>query len=99
MAPNVVSNIAELHMAQPGEPTASAPVGRTASQLETLDGDLMLGAEAIARFLGLQKRRVYRIFESKELPLFKLRGQIAGRRSTLHKAIARLENVTNNEAA
>jgi hypothetical protein len=56
-----------------------------------LGDDLMIGARPIARFLGVAERRVYRIAEDKELPLFKFRGQIAGRKSKIREAILRLE--------
>jgi len=44
-------------------------------------GDLLLGAKAIADFLGINERQARRLFDA--LPIFKLGGHIAARRSTL----------------
>ncbi len=55
------------------------------------DSDLLLGAEAIAAFLGITPRQVYRIRERRELPIFKLRRKMAVRRSTLVAVLARKE--------
>ena len=55
------------------------------------DADLLLGADAIAAFLGIAPRQVYRIRQRRELPIFKLRRKMAARRSTLVAVLARKE--------
>jgi len=66
-----------------------------ALRLQKVESDIrrlqVIGARPIARFIGVAERRVYRIAEDKELPLFKFRGQIAGRKSRIREAILRLE--------
>jgi predicted DNA-binding transcriptional regulator AlpA len=49
----------------------------------TVDGDLLMGAPAIAGFLGVTQRQVYRLTYDKIVPHFKLGGTIAARRSSL----------------
>ncbi|MGA1803652.1 helix-turn-helix transcriptional regulator [Rhizobium sp. HT1-10] len=46
-------------------------------------GDLLIGAGAIARHLGLTSRQVYRLVYDGILPHFKLGGSVSARRSTL----------------
>ena len=45
----------------------------------TIDGDLLLGANAIARFLGVSPRQVYRLTYDGLVPHFKLGGTVAAR--------------------
>ncbi|WP_417426253.1 helix-turn-helix transcriptional regulator [Hoeflea sp.] len=52
------------------------------------DGDLLLGAPAIARFLGLNSRQVYRLVYGDVIPVFKLGGSVSARRSSLRKWLA-----------
>lgn len=48
-------------------------------------GDLLLGAPAIAKFLGVTQRQVYRLVADKIVPSFKVGGTVAARRSSLQK--------------
>jgi excisionase family DNA binding protein len=50
---------------------------------EILEGDLLMGAPAIAKFLGVTQRQVYRLAYDKVVPHFKLGGTVAARRSSL----------------
>ena len=47
------------------------------------EGDLLMGAEAIAQYLGITRRQVYRLAQDDIAPTFKLGGTIAARRSSL----------------
>lgn len=47
------------------------------------NGDLLMGANAIAAFLGITPRQTYRLVYDAILPTFKLGGTLAARRSTL----------------
>lgn len=51
-------------------------------QIQLAD-DLMKGADEIARFMGEDVKRVYRMLEAGEIPSFKLAGRWCARRSTL----------------
>ncbi|MBX5010848.1 helix-turn-helix domain-containing protein [Rhizobium lentis] len=55
------------------------------------DGDLLIGAAAIAKFLGITPRQVYRLAYDDVMPHFKLGGSVAARRSTLTKWMIDLE--------
>ncbi|WP_428412247.1 DNA-binding protein [Pararhizobium sp.] len=46
-------------------------------------GDLLLGAGAISKFLGITARQTYRMVYDGIIPTFKLGGTVAARRSTL----------------
>lgn len=46
-------------------------------------GDLLLGADAIATFLGISRRQAYRLVYDKVIPSFKAGGTVAARRSSL----------------
>jgi excisionase family DNA binding protein len=48
-----------------------------------IEGDLLMGADAIARFLGVSRRQVYRLVYDGIAPSFKLGGSVAARRSSL----------------
>lgn len=48
-----------------------------------IEGDLLMGASAIARFLGCSSRQVYRLTYDGLMPHFKLGGTVAARRSSL----------------
>ncbi|MCD1642457.1 helix-turn-helix domain-containing protein [Aurantimonas coralicida] len=56
------------------------------------DGDLLIGAAAIARFLGVSRRQVYRLVYDRIAPSFKLGGTIAARRSSLTKWLTECES-------
>ncbi|WP_043623597.1 helix-turn-helix domain-containing protein [Ensifer sp. ZNC0028] len=53
--------------------------------------ELLTGANAIAKVLGVSPRRVYSMAETGTLPAFKLGGTVAIRRSKLAEWIADLE--------
>lgn len=48
-------------------------------------GELLIGAGAIAKALGITARQVYKLIYADQLPHFKLGGSVAARRSTLEK--------------
>jgi len=54
-------------------------------------GELLIGAHAIAEFLGCSQRQVYRLSSEKIIPTFKLGGAIAARRTTIEKCIDEME--------
>lgn len=56
-----------------------------------LSDDLMIGASALAAWLGVPERKVFYIAEMKQLPFFKIGGKLAGRKSTITEHIANLE--------
>jgi hypothetical protein len=47
------------------------------------NGDLLMGAQAIAGALGITRRQAYRLIYGRLLPSFKLGGTVAARRSIL----------------
>lgn len=53
-----------------------------------IEGDLLVGAGAIAKFLGVSPRQVYRLTYDGLVPHFKLGGSVAARRSSLAKWLA-----------
>ncbi|RZI54742.1 MAG: DNA-binding protein [Pseudomonas sp.] len=57
-----------------------------------LEGDLLVGAGAIAKFLGVSPRQVYRLTYDGLVPHFKLGGSVAARRSSLAKWLAKVEH-------
>lgn len=52
---------------------------------ELLPGDLLIGAQAIAKVLGVKPRQVYHLLYEGDMPSFKIGGNVAARRSTLAK--------------
>lgn len=48
-----------------------------------LRDDLVIGADAVACFLGMTKRQVYGCMERRHMPLFKIGAQICARRSVV----------------
>lgn len=54
-------------------------------------GDLLMGADAIAGYLGVSRRQVYRLVYDQIIPSFKLGGTVAARRSSLTKWMEELE--------
>lgn len=46
-------------------------------------GDLLMGANAIAKFLGISRRQAYRLTYDDIIPNFKLGGTVSARKSTL----------------
>ena len=53
--------------------------------------DLLLGADAIAAFLGITRRQTYRLVYDGVIPSFKAGGTVAARRSSLVKWMAEAE--------
>jgi predicted DNA-binding transcriptional regulator AlpA len=52
---------------------------------ELISGDLLMGANAISKFLGVSSRQVYRLTYDRIIPHFKLGGTVAARKSSLVK--------------
>ncbi|GHA11270.1 hypothetical protein GCM10007989_01970 [Devosia pacifica] len=46
--------------------------------------DLLLGAKAIAKHLGVTQRQTYRLIADRHIPSFKVGGTVAARRSQLN---------------
>jgi len=62
-------------------------------QIDSLAEDLLDGVEAISKFTGLPRRRIYYLAERKLLPLFKIGDRKwQGRKSTLRKHLEALED-------
>jgi len=53
--------------------------------------DLLLGANAIAKFLGITRRQAYRLTYDGVIPTFKAGGTVAARRSSLTRWMAEAE--------
>lgn len=53
--------------------------------------DLLLGANAIAAFLGVTRRQAYRLMEDQIIPSFHCGGSVAARRSSLRTWMAAAE--------
>ncbi len=53
--------------------------------------DLILGADAIAKFLGITRRQAYRLTYDAIIPTFKCGGTVAARRSSLMRWMAEAE--------
>ncbi len=62
-----------------------------ASNDNIVEGDLLVGAPAIAKFLGVSQRQVYRLTYDGLVPHFKLGGSVAARRSSLSRWLAEQE--------
>ena len=53
------------------------------NESKIVEGDLLVGANAIGKFLGLTNRQVYRLVYDQLAPSFKLGGSIAARKTRL----------------
>lgn len=51
-------------------------------------GDLLMGADTIAKFLGISRRQTYRLVYDGLIPSFKLGGTVSARRSSLTRWLA-----------
>lgn len=60
---------------------------------DNLPADLLLGADAIAAFLGITRRQVYRLVYEKVIPSFKAGGTVAARKSSLTTWMVQAEQV------
>lgn len=58
---------------------------------DNTQGDLLLGANTIAKFLGVTPRQVYRLVYDDIIPSFKAGGTVAARKSSLIAWMAREE--------
>lgn len=56
-----------------------------------MSADIMLGASAIAAFMGMRPRQLYHAAEMGHLPTFRIGGILCARRSTLNRWITELE--------
>ena len=55
------------------------------------DDDLLEGADAIAAFMGWNRRRVFYAAERKMIPIFRVGSKLCARKSTLRRQIEELE--------
>lgn len=58
---------------------------------DNIPGDLLLGADSIAAFLGITRRQTYRLVYDGIMPSFKCGGTVAARRSSLTAWMAQAE--------
>lgn len=56
-----------------------------------LKDDLLLGAAAIAEFMGIGRRQVYHMVSKQAIPCFNIGETIAARKSSIMKWIERME--------
>lgn len=56
------------------------------------EGDLIMGADQIAKFLGVTRRQVYRLVYDNLMPSFKLGGTVSARKSSLKKWMVEIES-------
>ena len=54
---------------------------------ERMADDLLIGADAIAAFLGVSRRTVYHLARTKQLPIGRLGKQLIAKKSQLRRAI------------
>jgi hypothetical protein len=57
-----------------------------------LGDDLLIGAKSIGAWMKLPARQIFYMAETGTLPLFKIGGKWAGRKSTISTHIANLES-------
>ena len=67
-------------------------------QENDLADDLLEGADAIATFMGWNRRRVYYAAERKLIPIFHMGDHLAARKSTLRRHVENLEQVQRDDA-
>ena len=60
-------------------------------EIPTLSEDMLVGAAAIADFLGLGRQRVYKVVERGHLPVFHIGALVCARRSTIIEWVVRQE--------
>jgi predicted DNA-binding transcriptional regulator AlpA len=60
-------------------------------------GDLLIGARAIALFLGVTPRQVYHLAEQRTAPSFKVGGSVAARKSSLNSWLDAIERSSAKE--
>ena len=54
--------------------------------MQTLSEDLLEGAAAAAEFIGISRKKVYRLTERNELPVIRKCGRLYYRKSDLERA-------------
>ena len=64
-----------------------------------LADDILHGAEEIASFLGLQRRKIYHLIETNSFPHFRLGMTVCARRSTLLRWIEDSERNASAKSA
>lgn len=52
-----------------------------------LKDDLLMGAKAVAEFVGISERQVYHMLARRQLPGFKIGNTVAAQKSTIIKHI------------
>jgi hypothetical protein len=62
-----------------------------ASNDNHIPADLLLGADAISKFLGITRRQAYRLTYDNVIPTFKAGGTVAARKSSLTRWMAAQE--------
>lgn len=68
-----------------------------AVKTEGLNGDLLMGAQAIADFMGFDRRQVYHMAANEQIPVFRLwRDGICARKSTILAWIEKQEKGKDN---
>lgn len=70
----------------------------SAAETTELREDLVVGADAVAQFLGMTTRQVYGCVERRTIPFFKIGSQICLRRSVMMEWIARQERAAMHGA-
>ena len=66
---------------------------------DDLANDLLEGADAIATYMGWNRRRVYYVAERKLFPIFRMGDHLAARKSTLRRHVESLEQAQRESAA
>ncbi len=64
----------------------------------SLADDLLVGADAIAKFTGWSTRRIFYLNERGELPAFKVGGRLHARKSTLLNWVRSMEKSAENRS-
>lgn len=77
---------------QPESAPATGEGRATSHSLEGAQGDLLMGADSIAAYLGVTRRQVYRLVYDEIIPSFKLGGTVAARKSSLTVWMQKLEH-------
>jgi hypothetical protein len=78
---------------------AAAPIEISPQEENDLAKDLMVGAKAIANFIGRPEREVYYLASIGRLPIFEWGSKLAARRSTIRQHILDLEKSNRSSAA
>jgi hypothetical protein len=68
--------------------------GASMNDQPDISDDLIFGADAIARFLGIDRRQVYHAHQMEHLPIFRIGSTLACRKSTITSWIADRERAS-----